>query len=157
LPQLISMATIRERGPWNHKGPGNGQISLVLETNTLKICIPTMIVAQKRKMDWNKLWNPIQRVYKGVAKTYFHGYYPGTWSMESQRTWEWPNPTDGNKYTQNLYSNNHCGTKKKDGLEQVVESYSTRVQGGCHNLFSWQLSGNVVHGIPKDLGMAKSH
>jgi hypothetical protein len=55
-----------------------------METNTLKIGIPTMIVAQDRKMVWNRLWNPIQRVYKGVAKTYFHANYPGTWSMESQ-------------------------------------------------------------------------
>jgi hypothetical protein len=47
--------------------------------------------------------------------------------------------------------------RKKDGLEQVVKSYSTGVQGGCHNLLSWHLSGNVVNGITKDLGMAKAH
>jgi hypothetical protein len=58
-----------------------------METNTLKIGIPTMIVAQDRKMMiWNRLWNPIQRVEKGVATTYFHANYPGTSSMESQMT-----------------------------------------------------------------------
>jgi hypothetical protein len=128
-----------------------------MERNTLKLCIPTMIVAQVSKKDWSRLWNPIERVYKGVAITYFHGNYLGTWSMESQMTWEWPNPTDGNKYTQTLYSNNDCGTSKQDGWEQVVESYSTGVQRGCHNLFSWQLSGGVVDGISNDLGMAKPH
>jgi hypothetical protein len=80
LPQLIFMTTIQERGPWNHKGSGNGQTQL-METNTLKLCIPTMIVTQQRKMDGNRLWNPIQRVYKGVATIYFHDNYPGTWSM----------------------------------------------------------------------------
>jgi hypothetical protein len=150
------MAIIRERGLWNHKGPGNGQTPL-METNTLKIGIPTMIVAQDRKMVWNRLWNPIQRVYKGVATTYLHGNYSGTWSMESQRTWEWPNPTDGNKNTQYWYSNYDCGTSKQDGLEPVVESYSKGVQGGCHNLFACHLCGNVVYGITKDLGMAKPH
>jgi hypothetical protein len=30
-----------------------------METNTLKIGIPTMVVAQDRKMVWNRLWNPI--------------------------------------------------------------------------------------------------
>jgi hypothetical protein len=93
------MTTIRETGPWNCKGPWNGQTPL-METNTLKIGIPTKIVAQESKMDWNRLWNPIQGVYKGGATTYFHGNYPGTWSMESQRTLEWTNTTNGNKYTQ---------------------------------------------------------
>jgi hypothetical protein len=73
-----------------------------METNTLKIGIPTMIVAQDRKMVWNRLWNPIQRVYKGVAKTDFHANYSGTWSMESQMISEWPNPNNGNKYTKTL-------------------------------------------------------
>jgi hypothetical protein len=41
-------------------------------------------------------------------------------------------------------------------LEQVVESYSRGVQGGCHNLFSCQLSGNLVDGITNDIGMAKT-
>jgi hypothetical protein len=59
-----------------------------METNTLKIGIPTMIVAQDTKMVWNRLWKPIQGVYKGVATTYFHANYPETWSMESQRTLE---------------------------------------------------------------------
>jgi hypothetical protein len=77
--------------------------------------------------------------------------------MESQRTWEWPNPIDGHKYFQNWYSNNNCGTSKQDGLEPVVESLSTGVQGGGHDIFSCQLPGNVVHGITKDLGMAKPH
>jgi hypothetical protein len=94
-----------------------------METNTLKLGTPTMIVAQERKMVWNRLWNPIQLVHKGVAPTYFHDNYPGTWSMESQRTFECTHSTDGNKYTQTWYSNNDCGTRKKDGLEQVVESY----------------------------------
>jgi uncharacterized protein YodC (DUF2158 family) len=104
------MPTIREGGPWNHKGPWNGQTPM-METNTLKSGIPTMIVTQDRKMIWNRLWNPIQRVYKGVATTYFHANYQGRWSMESQRTLEWPKPTDGNKYTQNWYYNNDCGTR----------------------------------------------
>jgi hypothetical protein len=156
LPQLIFMPTIRECCQWNHKGPGNGQTPR-METNTLKIGIPTMIVAQDRKMVWNRLWNPIQRVYKGVGTTYFYANYPGTWSLESQRTLEWPNPTDGNQYTQHWYSNNDCGTSKQAGLEHVVESYSKGVPGGCHNLFACQLPGNVVHGITKDLGMAKPH
>jgi hypothetical protein len=50
----------------------------MMETDTLNIGIPTMIVAQDRKMVWNRLWNPVQRVNKGVAKTYFHANYPGT-------------------------------------------------------------------------------
>jgi hypothetical protein len=41
----------------------------MMETNTLKIGIPTMIVAQDRKMIWNRLWDPIQGVYKEVATT----------------------------------------------------------------------------------------
>jgi hypothetical protein len=57
-----------------------------METNTFKIGNPTMIVAQDRKLVWNKLWNPIQGVYKGVATTYSHANYPGTWPMESQMT-----------------------------------------------------------------------
>jgi hypothetical protein len=57
-----------------------------MDTNTLKIGIPSLIVAQDRKMVWNKLWNPIQVVYKGVATTYFHANFTGTWSMESQMT-----------------------------------------------------------------------
>jgi hypothetical protein len=81
------MPTTREPGQWNHKGPWSSQTGL-METNTLKIGIPKMIVAQDRKMVWSSLWNPIQRVYKGVATTYFHANYPGTWSMESQRTLE---------------------------------------------------------------------
>jgi hypothetical protein len=82
-----------------------------METNTLKIGIRTMNVAQDRKMIWNRLGNPIQGVYKEVATTYFHANYPGRWSVESQRTLEWPKPTDGNKYTQNWYYNNDCGTR----------------------------------------------
>jgi hypothetical protein len=62
------------------------------------------IVAQERKMVWNSLWNPIQRVHKGVATTCFHDNYPGSWSVESQRTFEWTHSTDGNKYTQNWYT-----------------------------------------------------
>jgi uncharacterized protein YodC (DUF2158 family) len=80
LPKLIFMPTTRERGPWNHKGPWNGQTPL-METNTLKIGIPTMIVAQERKLVWNRLWNPIQGVYMGVATTYLRANYPGTWCM----------------------------------------------------------------------------
>jgi hypothetical protein len=76
--------------------------------------------------------------------------------MKLQMTLEWPNPSDGNKYTQNWYSNNDCGTSKQDGLEQVEESYSTGVKGGCHNLFSCKLSGNLVHGITKNLGMTNT-
>jgi hypothetical protein len=68
-----------------------------METNTLKIGIPTMIVAQDRKMVWNRLWNPILGVYKAVATTCFHPNSPETWSMESQRILEWPIPTDGKK------------------------------------------------------------
>jgi hypothetical protein len=82
-----------------------------METNTLKVGIPTMIVAQVSKMVWNRLWNPIEGMYKAVATTSFHANYPGTWSMETQRTLEWPNPTDGIKYTQNWYSNNDCGPR----------------------------------------------
>jgi hypothetical protein len=82
-----------------------------MDTNTIQIGIPTMIVEQVIKRVGNRLWNPIQRVYKGVTTTYFHANYPGTWSMESQRTWEGQNTTDGNKYTQNWYSNNDCGTR----------------------------------------------
>jgi hypothetical protein len=85
------------------KGPWNGKTQTV-ETNILKFGIPTMSVAQDRKMVWKRLWNPIQRVYKGVATTYFHANYPGTWSIESQRTLECPKPNGGNKYTQNWYS-----------------------------------------------------
>jgi hypothetical protein len=96
LPQLIFMPTLRERGPWNHKGPWNGQTPL-METNTLKIDIPTMIVAQDKKFVWNRLWNPIQGVCKWVATTYFHPNYPETWSRESQRILELPIPTDGKK------------------------------------------------------------
>jgi hypothetical protein len=62
-------------------------------------------------MVWKRLWNPIQRVYKGVATTYFHDNYPGTWSMKSQMTSELPNPNSGNKYAQNWYSNNDCGPR----------------------------------------------
>jgi hypothetical protein len=54
------MPTIREGGPWIHKGPCNGQNRLVMEPNTLKIGIPTTIVAKDRKMVWNRLWNPVQ-------------------------------------------------------------------------------------------------
>jgi hypothetical protein len=104
------MPTIGERGPWNQKGPWNGKTPLT-ETNTLNIGIPTMIVAQDRKLVWNRLWNPIQPLYKGVTTTYFHANYPGTWSMESQRTLECPNPTDENKYTQDWYSNYACGPR----------------------------------------------
>jgi hypothetical protein len=82
-----------------------------METNTFKIGIPTMIVAQDRKMVWNRLWNPVQKVCKGVATTYFHANYPGTLSMESQMSLEWPNPNGGNKYTQNWYSKNDCGPR----------------------------------------------
>jgi hypothetical protein len=57
-----------------------------METNTFKIGNPTMLVAQDRKMVWNRLWNPIQGVKKGVATPYFHSNYQGKWSMESQRT-----------------------------------------------------------------------
>jgi hypothetical protein len=70
-----------------------------VETNTLNIGIPTMIVAQDRKMVWNRLWNPVQRVNMGVATTYFHANYPRTWTMKSQKTLEWQNPNGGNKYT----------------------------------------------------------
>jgi hypothetical protein len=49
-----------------------GYGSTGLNTNTLKIGIPTVIVAEVSKMVWNRFWNPIQRVYKGVATTYFH-------------------------------------------------------------------------------------
>jgi hypothetical protein len=77
------MPTIQEGGQWNHKGLGNGQTPL-METNTLKIGNPTTIVAQDRMIVWNRLWNPIQGVYKGVATTYFHVNYPGPWSMKSQ-------------------------------------------------------------------------
>jgi hypothetical protein len=49
-----------------------------MEPNTLKIGIPTTIVPEDRKMIWNRLWNPVQRVNKGVATTYFHANYPGT-------------------------------------------------------------------------------
>jgi hypothetical protein len=101
------MPTIREPGRSNHKGPWNVQ-NLMVETNTLKIGIPTMIVAKDRKMVWNRLRNPIEGVCKGVATTYFHAHYPGTWSIESQRTLECPKPTDGTKYTQKWYSNNDC-------------------------------------------------
>jgi hypothetical protein len=104
------MPTTRERGPWNHKGPGNVE-TLLMETIILTIGIPTMIVAQDRKMVWNRLWNTVQKVCKGVARTYFHANYPKTWSMKSQMTSEWPIPTDGNKYTQNWYSNNDCGPR----------------------------------------------
>jgi hypothetical protein len=104
------MPTTLESGQWNHKGPWNGQTRL-METNTLKIGIPKMIVARDRKMVWNRLWNPIQRVYKQVSTTYFHANYPGIRSMESQKTLEWPNPNGGNKYTQNWYSNNDCGSR----------------------------------------------
>jgi hypothetical protein len=83
----------------------------MMESNTLEIGIPTMIVAQDRKMVWNRLWNPIQGVYKGVATTYFHANYLGTWSMESRMTSEWQYPTDGDEYTQNWYSNNDCGPR----------------------------------------------
>jgi hypothetical protein len=83
----------------------------MMETNTLKSGIPTMIVAKDRKMVWNRLWSPIQGVYKGIATTYFHANYPGRWSMESQMSLEWPKPTEGNKYTQNWYSNNDCGSR----------------------------------------------
>jgi hypothetical protein len=31
-----------------------------METNTFQIGIPTMIVAQDRKMVWYRLWNPVQ-------------------------------------------------------------------------------------------------
>jgi hypothetical protein len=79
-----------------------------METNTLKMGIPTTIVAYDRKLVWNRLWNPVQGMNKGVATTYFHANYPGTGSLESQRTLEWPNPNDGNKYTQKWYSNNDC-------------------------------------------------
>jgi hypothetical protein len=65
-------------------------------------------VDKNGKMIWNRLWNPIQRVDKGVATTYFHVKYPGRWSMESQRTLEWPKQTSGNKYTQHWYSYNDC-------------------------------------------------
>jgi hypothetical protein len=82
-----------------------------METNTLNIGIPTMIVAKDRKLVCKKLWNPIPRVHKQVATTYFHANYPGTWSMESQMTLDWPNPSDGNKYTQNWYCNNDCGPR----------------------------------------------
>jgi hypothetical protein len=51
------MPTIWEDGPWIHKGPSNGQNQL-MEPNTLKIGIPKVIVAQYRKMVWNRLWNP---------------------------------------------------------------------------------------------------
>jgi hypothetical protein len=122
-----------------------------METNTLKTGTPTMIVAQERKMVWNRLWNPLPLLPKGVATTCFHDNYPGTWSMESQRTFECTHSSDGNKYNQNWYSNKDCGTTKKDDLEQVVEFYSTSAQGGCHNLFTGQLSQNRVHGIIKDL------
>jgi hypothetical protein len=118
-----------------------------METNTLK----------NKQDELEEVVESYSRVYKGVATTYFHGNYPGTWSMQSQRTLEWPNTTDGNKYTQNWYSNYDCGTSKQDGLEEVVESYSRGVQGGCHTLLSWQLSGNLVNAIAKDLGMAKHH
>jgi hypothetical protein len=121
------MATIRERGPWNHKGPRNGQTPL-METNTLRIGIPTMIVAQKRKMDGNGLWNHIERVYKAVAKTYFYGNYPGTWSMDTQRTWEWSNPIDGNKYTHKLYTNNDCGTKYNQINQQILTGIGRGLQ-----------------------------
>jgi hypothetical protein len=104
------MPTIRESCPWKHKGPWNGQTHL-MATNTLKIGIATMIVAQDRKMVWNRLWNPIHGLYKAVATTYFHANYPGKLSMEAQRTLEWPNPPDGNKFTQNWYSNNDCGPR----------------------------------------------
>jgi hypothetical protein len=80
----------------------------MMVTNTLKSGIPTMIVAQDRKMVWNRLWNPVQRLCKGVATTYFHANYPRRWSMESQMNLEWPKPTEGNKYAQNWYSNNDC-------------------------------------------------
>jgi hypothetical protein len=53
------MPTIREPGHWIHKGPWNGQTPM-METNTLKMGIPTTIVAQDRKMAWNRLWNPVQ-------------------------------------------------------------------------------------------------
>jgi hypothetical protein len=82
-----------------------------MEKSKLKIGIPTMNVAQERKMVWNRLWNPIQGVYKAVDTTYLHPNSPETWSMESQRSWEWPIHTDGNKYTQNWYSNNDCGPR----------------------------------------------
>jgi hypothetical protein len=59
LPQLIFMPTAREGGHWIHKGPWNGQNRL-METNTLKIGNPTTIVAQDRKMVWNRLWNHVQ-------------------------------------------------------------------------------------------------
>jgi hypothetical protein len=55
-----------------------------METYTLKIGIPTMIVAKDRKMVWNRLCNPIQGVYKAVATTYFNANYPGRWSMQSK-------------------------------------------------------------------------
>jgi hypothetical protein len=54
-----------------------------METNTLRIGIPTMIVAQVSKKDWNRLWNPIQRVYKGVATTYFHANTIVFWAANS--------------------------------------------------------------------------
>jgi hypothetical protein len=82
-------------------------------TNTIKIGIPTMLLAQYRKMVWNRLWNPIQGVYMGVATTYFHANYPGTWLMESQIISNWQYPTDGDEYTQNWYSKNDCGLDRK--------------------------------------------
>jgi hypothetical protein len=71
-----------------------------MEPNTLKIGIPTTIVAQDRKLIWNTFGNPVQLVCKGVATTNFRANYPGRWSMESQMNLEWPKPTDGNKYPQ---------------------------------------------------------
>jgi hypothetical protein len=127
-----------------------------VETNILKFDIPTMSVDKDRKMVWNMLRNPVQQVSKGVATTYFHGNYPGTWTNESQMILESPKPTDGNKYTQNENSNHDCGLRYKDGLELVEESCSIGVQGGCHNLFACQLSGKVIHGFTKDLAMAKT-
>jgi hypothetical protein len=49
LPQFIFMPTIQESGRWNNKGPGNGKTPL-METYTLKFGIPTIIVAQNRKI-----------------------------------------------------------------------------------------------------------
>jgi hypothetical protein len=61
------MPTAREPGRWYHKGPWNGRTP-IMETNTLKIGIPTMIVAHDSTMVWNRLWNPVQRVNKGVKQ-----------------------------------------------------------------------------------------
>jgi hypothetical protein len=50
--------------------------------------------------------------------------------MESHWTWEWPNPTDGNKYTQNWYTNNDCGTK----YNKIDQHYLTAIVPGLQTI-----------------------